>query len=131
LNSVTQEQLEGVANHFAPISVSESTSVAGGVLGGNVLSKEGAQTAESSRSFVAEDLPPPKAGEGSGGPNTQSTEEALEEELKKKEKKNLKMRKKNLKKRLKIIQPLRSSRKVFLSIIHPRDFLFRSLTKTD
>jgi chemotaxis protein MotB len=56
LNSVTQEQLEGVANHFAPISVSELTSVAGGVLGGKVLSEEGAQTAVSSRSSVAEDL---------------------------------------------------------------------------
>ena len=63
LNSVTQEQLEGIANHFAPTAVSQSNSGAGDVLGGKVLSEEGAQTAESSRSSVAQDLPPPKAGE--------------------------------------------------------------------
>lgn len=101
LNSVTQEQLEGIANHFAPTAVSESSSGAGGVLGGKVLSEEGAQTAESSRSSVAMDLPPPKAGEGSGGPNTQTTDEALEQAQKEKEDKQFEDAKKELEEKIK------------------------------
>ncbi|MCW8971190.1 MAG: hypothetical protein OQK23_08035, partial [Rhodospirillales bacterium] len=34
LNAVTDEQLEGVSNYFAPASVAPTTSGAGGVLGG-------------------------------------------------------------------------------------------------
>lgn len=33
LNSVTQEQLEGISNYFAPASISATTSGAGGILG--------------------------------------------------------------------------------------------------
>jgi chemotaxis protein MotB len=101
LNSVTQEQLEGIANHFAPTAVSQSNSGAGDVLGGKVLSEEGAQTAESSRSSVAQDLPPPKAGEGSGGPNTQSSTEAAEEAAKAKEEKQFDEAKKELEEKIK------------------------------
>jgi chemotaxis protein MotB len=102
LNSVTQEQLEGIANHFSPTAVSESTSGAGGVLGGTALSEEGALTVEpSSGSSISKDLPPPKAGEGSRTPNMQSTEELLEEELKKKEEKEFEDAKKELEKKIK------------------------------
>lgn len=101
LNSVTQEQLEGIANHFAPTEVSQSNSGAGGVLGGKVLSEEGAQTAESTRSSVAMDLPPPKAGEGSVGPRTQSAEDAKDEAQKEKEEKQFDEAKKELEEKIK------------------------------
>ncbi|MGB0671300.1 MAG: flagellar motor protein MotB, partial [Rhodospirillales bacterium] len=76
LNSVTQEQLEGISNHFAPVSASESTSGAGGVLGGTVIAEEGAMTNVTSRPSVTVDLPPPSA--GTGGP--QSPAEIAEEQ---------------------------------------------------
>ncbi len=64
LNSVTQEQLEGISNYFAPVSVSQSTSGAGGILGGQTTSEDGASQNTSSRDSVTVDLPPPKAGTG-------------------------------------------------------------------
>mgnify|MGYP006432565237 CR=1 FL=1 len=63
LNAVPQESLEGISNYFAPVSVSESTSGSGGVLGGKVMSEEEAGISESSSS-VTMDLPPPSAGSG-------------------------------------------------------------------
>src|ERR1700741_2112809 len=39
LNAVTQEQLQGVADYFAPTTVSKSTSGAGGRLGGTAVGK--------------------------------------------------------------------------------------------
>ena len=74
LNSVTQDSLEGLSNYFAPVSVSASTSGSGGVLGGKVLSEEGAGTSSSGQvSNVTMDLPPPKA--GSGGEESASVTE--------------------------------------------------------
>jgi len=64
LNSVTQEQLEGISNYFAPVSASQSNSGAGGILGGKTMSEEGAAINETSRDSVTVDLPPPKAGTG-------------------------------------------------------------------
>jgi chemotaxis protein MotB len=72
LNSVTQEQLEGISNYFAPVSTSMSTSGSGGVLGGQVMGEEGAMTSSSSRPSVTMELPPPKAGTG----GEQSVEES-------------------------------------------------------
>ncbi len=60
LNSVTQEQLEGVSNYFTPTTVSKSTSGSDGALGGTVLSEQGALTATASRVTAKLDLPPPK-----------------------------------------------------------------------
>src|SRR3989338_11128487 len=57
LNSVTQEQLEGIADHFAPVSASSQSSGSGGVLGGKVLAVEGQMTASSSQASVPMDLP--------------------------------------------------------------------------
>lgn len=57
LNAVTEQQLQGIANYFAPTSVSTSQSGAGGMLGGKVIG-EGVLTSNSSDSFTPT-LPPP------------------------------------------------------------------------
>lgn len=86
LNSVTQEQLEGISNYFAPVSASQSTSGAGDILGGKTISEEGAAQSQTSRDSVTVDLPPPKAGTG-GEENTDTQDgkdtpdEASAEEL--------------------------------------------------
>ncbi len=90
LNSVTQEQLEGISNYFAPVSASSATSGAGGVLGGQTISEPGASQSATSRDSVTVELPPPKAGTG-GKDNSENTEGkspeevASEDALKKKE----------------------------------------------
>ncbi len=82
LNSVSQDTLEGVSNYFAPVSVSESTSGSGGVLGGQVLSEEGAGTSSSYSSTVTMDLPPPTAGSGGQESDAESvTEDAAKKAL--------------------------------------------------
>ncbi len=90
LNSVTQEQLEGISNYFAPVTASQSTSGAGDILGGKTISEEGAAQNTTSRDTVTVDLPPPKAGTG-GEDNTDTQagaspdEETAAEVLRKKE----------------------------------------------
>ena len=87
LNSVTQEQLEGISNYFAPVSASTSTSGSGDILGGKTITEEGAAQNTTSRDSVSVDLPPPKAGKGSedtgdeadSAPASNATEEALKE----------------------------------------------------
>jgi chemotaxis protein MotB len=64
LNSVTQEQLEGISNYFAPVTASSSTSGSGDILGGKTITEEGASQNTTSRDSVTVDLPPPKAGTG-------------------------------------------------------------------
>ncbi|MFQ5765297.1 MAG: flagellar motor protein MotB [Rhodospirillales bacterium] len=64
LNSVTQEQLEGISNYFAPVSVSATTSGSGDILGGATVTSEGSAQSSTSRDSVTVDLPPPKAGTG-------------------------------------------------------------------
>ena len=62
LNSVTQEQLEGISNYFAPAAPAATTSGAGGVLGGQTINPEGAQINQKSTPTVSLALPPPKSG---------------------------------------------------------------------
>ena len=64
LNASSQEQLEGISNYFAPVSVSQSDSGAGGILGGTTISSDGAQQSDATSAAVIMDLPPPQAGEG-------------------------------------------------------------------
>jgi len=64
LNSVTQEQLEGISNYFAPVTASSSTSGSGDILGGKTITEDGAAANSTSRDAVTVDLPPPKAGTG-------------------------------------------------------------------
>ena len=77
LNSVTQEQLEGISNYFAPVTASTSTSGSGDILGGKVITEEGASQSSTSRDAVTVDLPPPKAGTG-GGDGEKENDEAAE-----------------------------------------------------
>ncbi|MDP6805067.1 MAG: flagellar motor protein MotB [Rhodospirillales bacterium] len=77
LNSVTQEQLEGISNYFAPASIAVTTSGSGGMFGGTaVTADQGAGLAETSSPTVTLDLPPPEAGSGP----TESTEDAVSED---------------------------------------------------
>lgn len=94
LNSVTQEQLEGISNYFAPASVAPTTSGAGGVLGGQTLAAEGSEVSARAKPTVSLALPPPKTGLGgddleqgrdSEEEKKQEEKEASEEAIKKAE----------------------------------------------
>lgn len=101
LNSVTQEQLEGISNYFAPVTASMSTSGSGDILGGKTITEEGAAQNTTSRDSVTVDLPPPKA--GSGGEESTDTqdgqktdEETAAEVMKKKEQEQFEQAKEQL-----------------------------------
>jgi chemotaxis protein MotB len=63
LNSVTEEQLEGISNYFAPTAISASDSGAGGMLGGQSIG-QGANQSNTTSSSTAVTLPPPTVGMG-------------------------------------------------------------------
>lgn len=63
LNSVTEEQLQGVSNYFSPTAVSESPSGAGGMLGGQVIG-EGASQSNAGQPTATINLPPSTIGSG-------------------------------------------------------------------
>lgn len=63
LNSVTEEQLKGISNYFAPTSVSQSPSGAGGMLGGQVIG-QGASQSNAGQPSVMINLPPSTVGAG-------------------------------------------------------------------
>src|SRR3974390_1475301 len=48
INTTSPEQKRGIADYFAPASVSETTSGSGGILGGTALGKDGSQAKGSS-----------------------------------------------------------------------------------
>ncbi len=84
LNSVTQEQLEGISNYFAPASIAPTTSGAGGVLGGQTIAAEGSEVSARAKPTVSLELPPPKTGLGGNEfTKTEKPEEAAEEAKKK------------------------------------------------
>ncbi len=93
LNSVTQEQLEGISNYFAPVTASSSQSGLGDILGGKTITEEGAAQNSTSRDSVTVDLPPPKAGSGGDGSeeaqSDNASDEAVEEAAKRKEQEQL------------------------------------------
>ncbi len=66
LNAVTQDQLEGISNYFAPTAISQSTSGSGGIMGGQTALEEGALENVTARPAVVMDLPPPRVGSGGG-----------------------------------------------------------------
>src|SRR5437870_1063616 len=47
INTTSPEQKRGIADYFAPASVSETTSGSGGILGGTALSNDGSKAAGS------------------------------------------------------------------------------------
>jgi chemotaxis protein MotB len=61
LNAVTEEQLKGISNYFAPQTVSRTTSGSGGILGGQTMG-EGAMSSNTSSPSVTLQLPPPVLG---------------------------------------------------------------------
>jgi len=88
LNSVTQEQLEGISNYFAPVSIASSKSGSGDILAGaTMVSEEGVAKSSTSKDSVVVNLPQPKAGTGgdesSGEESAAPSEEELEEERQK------------------------------------------------
>ncbi len=86
LNSVTQEQLEGISNYFAPASISATKSGSGAVLGGQSVSQPiGALSDVSQQQAVTVDLPPPVAKENQTKTQAEISKEQAEAVLKKKE----------------------------------------------
>jgi len=78
LSSVTQEQLEGISDYFAPTDETEAQfSGSGGLLGGKTVTEEGAAT-----DSITMDLPPPKAGAGSAAALISENEDEQFEEAK-------------------------------------------------
>ncbi|MBW7849207.1 MAG: flagellar motor protein MotB [Rhodospirillales bacterium] len=58
LNAVTEEQLTGIADYFAPVTVSSSTSGSSGPLGGTTFSPTGAMVNTTSSPTVSQAIPP-------------------------------------------------------------------------
>ena len=63
LNAVTEEQLTGIADYFAPTTVSKSASGAGGMLGGQTVG-QGSMSSQGTTPSFALALPPPTIGSG-------------------------------------------------------------------
>ena len=76
LNAVTEKQLQGLANYFAPTTASTSQSGAGGILGGKVIG-EGVLTSNSSSSFTPI-LPPPTFNNGENNQDQPVDQEDLQ-----------------------------------------------------
>ena len=77
LNAVTEEQLTGISNYFAPSMASKSASGAGGILGGQVIG-QGAQTSQTSSPSLVQHLPPSSIGPGGEDMTSPSTDEPME-----------------------------------------------------
>jgi chemotaxis protein MotB len=90
INTTSPEQKRGIADYFAPASVSETTSGSGGILGGTALGDDGAKANGSMA--VIEELSPDsrhpddgKAQDASKTEAEQATTEALKQALQKRE----------------------------------------------
>ena len=91
LNVTTDEQKKGIADYFAPASVSATTSGSGGILGGTALGDDGAK-GNGSRSVIEELAPEspntPEVGQSdnqSGQPLNEASDQALRDALQKRE----------------------------------------------
>jgi chemotaxis protein MotB len=60
LNVTTDEQKMGIADYFAPTSVSRSQSGSGGILGGKTMSDEGAKIGDAASPTIIIELTPPR-----------------------------------------------------------------------
>lgn len=89
INTTSPEQKRGIADYFAPASVSESTSGSGGILGGTSLGDNG--TKSSGSKSVIEQLAPDAPETTATGPSnksnnlTSATDQALKAEMAKRE----------------------------------------------
>ena len=81
INTTSPEQKRGIADYFAPASVSETTSGAGGILGGTALGKDGSKSKGSSD--VIEELAPssrnPNDGDAKEGAKAEAAPDAAAE----------------------------------------------------
>ncbi len=92
INTTSPEQKRGIADYFAPASVSETASGSGGILGGTALGEDGNKQAGSIAVMeqMAPEAPPNAPDQGqssdSGAANMESaSEEALREEMQRRE----------------------------------------------
>jgi chemotaxis protein MotB len=85
INTTSPEQKKGIADYFAPASVSSTTSGSGGILGGTALGEDGAMQAGSMT--VVENLSPESPSHEDNATDTLAgaSEEALRDALSKKE----------------------------------------------
>src|SRR5678815_1645985 len=81
INTTSPEQKRGIADYFAPASVSQTMSGAGGILGGSALGADGSKSAGSSD--IIEELAPssqnPNDGDSKDAGKGQTPEEAAAE----------------------------------------------------
>jgi chemotaxis protein MotB len=81
INTTSPEQKRGIADYFAPASVSETTSGAGGILSGSALGKDGSKSSGSSD--VIEELAPssrtPNNGDSKDGAKSKTPAEMAAE----------------------------------------------------
>jgi chemotaxis protein MotB len=94
INTTTPEQKRGVADYFAPASISESRSGAGGILGGTALGEDGARNSGTTAlvSKLAPKAPKTpdkgkdsKSGSDGGAQQTQVSENALQQAMARRE----------------------------------------------
>ncbi|ESQ78190.1 flagellar motor protein MotB [Asticcacaulis sp. YBE204] len=90
INTTSPEQKRGVADYFAPASVSQTTSGSGGILGGTAIGKDGVKQ-EGSMAFIEQMAPESPDMQDRDGQSkhtadlSQTPEEQLREELQKRE----------------------------------------------
>lgn len=75
LNVTTSDQRKGIADYFAPVSVSRETSGSGGMLGGQTITAPGAQI--NSTSPMTADVPSTPSPNGAGGEEPMSGAEEV------------------------------------------------------
>src|ERR1700689_3809849 len=94
INTTSPQQKRGIADYFAPASVSQSTSGSGGILGGTALGDDGAKSNGSAATIenLAPQAPPNADNSGQNSNKTGTTnidtasEQALKAELQAREK---------------------------------------------
>ena len=87
INTTDPEQKRGIAEYFAPASVSSTTSGSGGILGGTSLGDDGSKSS-GSQSVITELAPEAPADSQEAGQNSNlsaASEEALREEIARRE----------------------------------------------
>ena len=76
INTTSPEQKKGIADYFAPASVSETTSGAGGILNGTALGQDGAKAA-GTESVIEKTAPPaPKSTDANASGQSQNTDQS-------------------------------------------------------
>ena len=76
LNATTEEQRTAISNYFAPASISQSKSGAGGVMGGRTMDEEGAMSAMMSKPGVTASAPKPSSSNAEINENEDGDESA-------------------------------------------------------